>query len=448
MGDLNAKVGSGEVPGVIKPYGLGVRNERGESFIEFCQEHELVVTNTLFKHHPRRLYTWTSPAHTPDHIVRNQIDYIAINSRFKNSIKSAQTYPGADINSDHNPVVVKMCYNLKKLRKTKIICRPDIRSIKHPDKRVKASNAINRWVEENFNTTASVEKVNHALVRTITDINETILGQTHHNKRQQWMEGEILDLMEERRLIKKFDPHAYNALNKLIRRKIRAARSKFYEDKCVRLEELNTKHDSFNLHKEIKEMAGLRKRTNRNTLVDDSGNVLLDIESKKSTWKLYVEEMFADATRRITVTPGNETGPPILRAEVVKALKRAKTGKSPGPDQIHVEILQLIEEHLVDAVTNFFNCIYATGIMPKDWLISTFITLPKKPTAKKCTEYRTISLMSQVLKLFLSIIHLFSLNVLVQKCRDLQTDVIICFVDYEKAFERVKHEVLMRKKSQ
>ncbi|CAF4958238.1 unnamed protein product [Pieris macdunnoughi] len=217
-------------------------------------------------------------------------------------------------------------------------------------------------------------------------------------------------------------------------------------------------------------MAGLRKRTNRNTLVDDSGNVLLDVESKKSTWKLYVEDIFADATRRITVTPGNETGPPILRAEVVKALKRAKTGKSPGPDQIHVEILQLLEEHLVDAVTNFFNCIYATGIMPKDWLNSTFITLPKKPTAKKCTEYRTISLMSQVLKLFLSIIHerirgkcdaqisesqfgfrsgvgtreaLFSLNVLVQKCRDLQTDVIICFVDYEKAFDRVKHEVLL-----
>ncbi|CAF4958244.1 unnamed protein product [Pieris macdunnoughi] len=94
MGDLNAKVGSGEVPGVIGPYGLGVRNERGEALIEFCQEHELVVTNTLFKHHPRRLYTWTSPAHTPDHIARNQIDYIAINSRFKNSIKSAQTYPG------------------------------------------------------------------------------------------------------------------------------------------------------------------------------------------------------------------------------------------------------------------------------------------------------------------------------------------------------------------
>ncbi|XP_047511711.1 craniofacial development protein 2-like [Pieris napi] len=207
MGDLNAKVGAGEVPGVIGPYGLGVRNERGEALIEFCQEHELVVTNTLFKHHPRRLYTWTSPAHTPDHIVRNQIDYIAINSRFKNSIKSAQTYPGADINSDHNPVIVKMCCNLKKLKKTKIICRPDIRSIKHPDKRVKVSKAINRWAEENFNTTASVEEVNHALVRTITDINETILGQTQYNKRQQWMEDEILDLMEERRLIKQFYPH-------------------------------------------------------------------------------------------------------------------------------------------------------------------------------------------------------------------------------------------------
>ncbi|CAH4031575.1 unnamed protein product [Pieris brassicae] len=99
--------------------------------------------------------------------------------------------------------------------------------------------------------------------------------------------------------------------------------------------------------------------------------------------------MFADATRRISVTPWNHTEPPVLRAEVVKALKRNKTGKSPGPDQTHVEIIQLTEEHLVDAVTNFFNCIYATGIMQRS------ITLPKKHTAKKCTEYCTISLMSQ-----------------------------------------------------
>ena len=60
-GDWNAKVGSKETPGVTGKFGLGVQNEAGQSLIEFCQENTLVIANTLFQQHKRRLYTWTSP---------------------------------------------------------------------------------------------------------------------------------------------------------------------------------------------------------------------------------------------------------------------------------------------------------------------------------------------------------------------------------------------------
>ena len=61
MGDWNAKVGSQETPGVTGKFGLGVQNEAGQRLIEFCQENAPIVTNTLFQHHRRGLYTWTSP---------------------------------------------------------------------------------------------------------------------------------------------------------------------------------------------------------------------------------------------------------------------------------------------------------------------------------------------------------------------------------------------------
>ena len=61
IGDWNAKVGSQETPGVTSKFGLGVQNEEGQRLIEFCQENALVVANTLFQKHKRRLYTWTSP---------------------------------------------------------------------------------------------------------------------------------------------------------------------------------------------------------------------------------------------------------------------------------------------------------------------------------------------------------------------------------------------------
>ena len=59
-GDRNAKVGSQETPGLTGKFGLGVWNEAGQRLIKFCQENALVIANTLFQQHKRRLYTWTS----------------------------------------------------------------------------------------------------------------------------------------------------------------------------------------------------------------------------------------------------------------------------------------------------------------------------------------------------------------------------------------------------
>ena len=61
IGDWNAKVGNQEIPGVTGIFDLGVQNEAGQRLIEFCQENTLVIANTLFQQHKRRLHTWTSP---------------------------------------------------------------------------------------------------------------------------------------------------------------------------------------------------------------------------------------------------------------------------------------------------------------------------------------------------------------------------------------------------
>ena len=61
IGDWNAKIGSQEIPGVTGKFGLGVQNETGKRLIEFCQENAVVIANTLFQEHKRRLYTWPSP---------------------------------------------------------------------------------------------------------------------------------------------------------------------------------------------------------------------------------------------------------------------------------------------------------------------------------------------------------------------------------------------------
>ena len=82
--DWNAKVGSQETPGVTGKFGLGIWNEAGQRLIEFCQENALVIVNTLFQQHKRKLYTWISP----DGQHWNQIDYILWSQRWRSSIWS------------------------------------------------------------------------------------------------------------------------------------------------------------------------------------------------------------------------------------------------------------------------------------------------------------------------------------------------------------------------
>ncbi|KAI8436544.1 hypothetical protein MSG28_010075 [Choristoneura fumiferana] len=444
MGDMNAKIGEGEVQGVVGKYGLGERNDRGDILVQFCQENDLVVMNTHFQLPVRRRYTWTSPRHTSQHIIRNQIDYLMINNRFRNCIKSVKTYPGADISSDHNPVVAKLTCTLKQLRKRVPRIMVDISKMKEPEIRAKVSNDINEWaVNAGQVDHESVAEAWSQLKNKVNDINAEHLKPGKWVPKQAWMTDKIYLLMEERRKFKNIDSTKYNSLNKTIRREVRYSRNKWYVEKCDYVEELHAKHDAFNLHKEIKSMVGHKTLTNQ--LVDNNDHPIVDLTKKKD-------------------------GLPILRDEIRNALYHAKTGKAAGPDGIYVEILKLIEDEHMDALTNLFNLIYDLEQIPIDWLRSTFVTLPKKKNAKKCEEYRTISLMSQVLKLFLKIIHarirvrcdeqlgdsqfgfragvgtreaLFAVQVLVQKCKDMQQDVFLCFIDYEKAFDRVLHDRLI-----
>ena len=114
IGDWNAKVGNQEIPGVTGKFDLGIQNEAGKRLTEFCQEHTLVIANTLFQQHKRRLYTWTSP----DGQHRNQIDSILCSQRWTSSMQSAKTRPGADCGSDHEFLIAKFRLKLKKVGKT------------------------------------------------------------------------------------------------------------------------------------------------------------------------------------------------------------------------------------------------------------------------------------------------------------------------------------------
>ena len=127
-------------------------------------------------------------------------------------------------------------------------------------------------------------------------------------------------------------------------------------------------------------------------------------------------------------------------------------------------MLEAMEWWGIDKVTDLSNMIYSTGEIPAPMQISTFITIPKKPEAMECNKHRTISIMSQLCKIICRVIMnrirnkinfeiseeqygfrkgttnaIFNMRMLSERAVEMQKDVYLCFIDYEKAFDTVRH---------
>ena len=112
-------------------------NEAGQRLIEFCKENALIIANILFQQHKRRLHTWTSP----DGQHWNQIDYILCSQRWRSSIQSAKTRPGANCDPDHEIFIAKFRLKLKKVGKTTRRFRYDLNSVPN-DYKMKVTNRL------------------------------------------------------------------------------------------------------------------------------------------------------------------------------------------------------------------------------------------------------------------------------------------------------------------
>lgn len=471
LGDFNAKVGHGRDEDVVGEFGLGIRNERGERLIQFCKDIGFAIMNTYFKLPPRRLYTWRAPGDNEEHLIRNQIDFIMINRRFRNSLTSVKTYPGADANTDHNLLLSNMILKLKRISKRSDNNKPDIYKLKEEHTRQKIKKEINeKFRNMSSRTQHTIEDKWNNIKESISTITENNLRSNTNKKKNKWMTDEILELIDKRRTFKNKNEERYKDTNKIIRRKIKQAKEDWLDKKCSEIEELDRKHDTMNLHKKVKEGTGLIRTTQKGNLTDCSGKVIWDLDDKINKWKEYTVKLFSEDERRNHKTSYNNEFLFITKSETIKAIRKIKDNKAPGPDKIHGELLKMVEEEHLDPLTDLFNDILRTGEIPKEWLLSTFVPIPKKANAKKCEDYRLISLMSHILKIFLRIIHdrinakieqhmgvhqfgfrdglgtreaLFSVQVLIQRARDVDCDVYVCFLDFEKAFDKVKHSKLM-----
>ena len=464
MGDVNAKVGEGKRRNIVGSYGLDEVNDRGEMFIEWCEANMHVITNTWFKQYPRNLYIWRSAGDR----YRNQIHYITINSRFRNAIKSARTYPRADCDTDHILLVCTLQLKLGKVVVKKSTSRPDLKLLWiSNDVRSQFFDSVAEKYENAVTGSKDPWTAFEEIV--ISSTKECVLKAERIGK-QKWMIEEILKKMEERRKLQKNSPE-YKRLNKEIRRKCKEEKEKSLEREFEDIEDLCRK-DQQMMYEKVRKVTFKNTRACTGCIKEEDETIVTDQDQIRKRWKKYNRELYADDTKEEKpVIRKDMNSRKIDKGEIKIAMSKVKRGKAVGNDQIAYEMIEARGEFGVSKITEMANYIYDSEESPRQMLESVFIPLPEKPGTTECKEHCTISLMSHVTKRVFRVLlnrmkqklrsklsdeqfgyqpekgtrnAVFCLRMLAEKAIENQKDLYICFIDYVKAFDRVKHKKLMK----
>uniref|UniRef100_A0A8D8R6E3 Craniofacial development protein 2 n=1 Tax=Cacopsylla melanoneura TaxID=428564 RepID=A0A8D8R6E3_9HEMI len=477
MGDWNSVVGNESVSNIVGKYGLGKQNERGERLIGFCEASGLWISNTWFQHHKRRLYTYKNPGDRN----RYQIDYILTNQRYKNSIINVKTYPGADVDSDHNLLAAELRTRLKHVKK-KANCK------KWNTEKLR-SNEVEQYqseIEEKLKDIISQDGVKeewNVMKDTILDSLEKHIGKKTERTRKEWITQEMLDKMEERRMWKKDSTEEgrkqYKKLNNDLRRETDKAREKWMEEQCEKIEELEKYSKTEEMYKIVKNLTKRKpKPIAKQGMKKKDGILTSNVEENKEIWIEYIKELYDsqandsmnDMENQDEATE-NGMGSRIEEWEVRKAIKELKFNKALGSDNIPSEALKALGPCAITRITQLMNQIYDTGIWPEDLLKTVLVPLPKKPNATQCKDFRTISFICHLTKAITRIIikriegkvekHLGEdqfgfrkgkgtrdamgcMRMMGERMIDVDKNLYVCFIDWEKAFDRVEWNILLR----
>ena len=456
IGDFNAKVGrnaAGESS--VGKFGVGERNERGEVLVSFAEKYNLRIMNTFFQKRKGRKWTWKSP----NGATKNEIDFIIADKN--NSVNNVTVINKVNIGSDHRMVGCTAKFNFRATR-NKLILKKKICPEKIKENQMEFQLEIrNRFQLLDVTENDDIDKANENLTTAIREAAEKI-GSTKTNKESKYSQTTV-NLMKKRKtmIIKtRRDEIEKAELNKLINKRRREEERKRNMDL---IEETIKKGKSL---KQAQRKLALGKQQ-MTSLKNSNGEITNCREQMVKIVEEFYEQLYSSST---PVPPANSVTdtsevPEITVDEVRSSLNGMKRGKSPGDDGITTDLLKDAGFEVHSKLAHLFNQCLSKREVPEAWCNAIVVLLHKKGDKTNLGNYRPISLLSVVYKLFSKVLtkrlesildenqpreqagfrsgystmdHLHTINQLIEKTSEFNKSLCLAFVDYEKAFDSVE----------
>jgi hypothetical protein len=479
MGDWNAKVGTdrGGWEHVMGRYGFGTRNERGERMLEFAAEQEMIICNTRFQQKDCRKWTWLSP----DGKHTNMIDMVLVERRWKTAVRNCRTYQGADIASDHSLVLCNVKMRLKNACKGKKKPGRDTAALQKGD----IQEAYRNKLQEGLQEASPLDTIDQVVERLNTAIQKAANAvlPVKVEPRKPWITERTLALSEEKRKLKQLRTQSdqkmemYRKKCNEVRKAARTDKENWLHEQCKNIEQHHGHHRTHEMYQLIKKISR-SWQPKLASIRNKDGKMLQDKEEIKNRWTEYCRTLYQDTgTAKNTVDELEKLAPPpsedesdsILYEEVVSAIKRLKPRKSTGTDQISGEMIQAGGEVLAREIHSLCDRIWREGHIPEEWTRSVLMVIPKKGDRTECSNYRTIALLNHMCKVLMVILlerlktqvepylaeeqagfrrdrnttqQILMLRLIAEKAHRKAIPVYNCFVDFQKAFDSIKHDII------
>ena len=300
-----------------------------------------------------------------------------------------------------------------------------------------------------------------------------------------WVTDQMISKMDERRGWKNvksdYGKRKYKQLNNELRRETDSARERWWKEECDELEEMGRKGRSDLMYVKGKQITGQsRKDSNNSAINNKSGKLLTEPEEIKSRWKEYIEELYDKNGKpsRLDmeledemVVELDDKGPDLLNSEILSAVAGMKKNKAEGLDGIPAEFWKSLGKRATRELVELCQQMYRQGVWPEEFTKIVMIPIPKKVNATECSDYRTISLIPHASKILLKILTqriegnakeyisktqfgfrkglgtreaIGVMRMMSERSLENDNKIYVCFVDFEKAFDRVSWVQMMK----